>query len=219
MRFKRNQVEEAVAATLQRKEDLVTPDLRIRIKRLLDTDRTLGRDTGSDDPERASFAFYSGEPPGSGVEVWFSSYEAFALLMALRLLSHGWPQRTVVRIMRRVRPELEREHDRILSQDPRQLFDADEVRRRAYEGAVAVDNIDPVFLAIPTPEQPHRPDPNEPDPTIAFAVRRGQAELMKFILQDLPVGTATTIFELVNAAHRLEQCLAQTQPSKRGRGG
>ena len=42
------------------------------VKRLLEADRTLGREVGSDDPAEGTFAFYSGEAPGSGVEVWFS---------------------------------------------------------------------------------------------------------------------------------------------------
>ena len=220
MRLKRNQVEQALAAVLRRNVDRdAAPDLRVRMKRLLETDRALGREIGSDDPERGSFAFYTDEAPGSGIEVWFSAYEAFALLVALRLLGHGWPQRTVVRIMRRVRPALEIEHQRILSQDPRQLFDPDEVLRRARPGMMAVDNIDPVFLAIVTPEQSDERNVDEPGSTDSFAVCRGEAELMAFMRQEAPPGMATTIFELVNSAHHLAHHLAQSQPSKRGRSG
>jgi len=93
MRLKRNQVEQALAAVLRRNVDRdAAPDLRVRMKRLLETDRALGREIGSDDPERGSFAFYTDEAPGSGIEVWFSAYEVFALLVALRLLGHGWPR-------------------------------------------------------------------------------------------------------------------------------
>ena len=122
--FKRNQVEQAILAMLGGdNRDADAPDLRVRMKRLLDADRLLGRDKKSSDPDRASYAFYSGEAPGSGVEVWFSSYEAFALQIALRLLAHGWPQGTVVRLLRQVRQDLETEHRRILEQDPSVLFD------------------------------------------------------------------------------------------------
>jgi predicted DNA-binding transcriptional regulator YafY len=51
------------------------------------------------------------------VEVWFSEYEAFALLNGLRLMAHGWPQGVAVTLMRRVRSELEKQHARILNQD------------------------------------------------------------------------------------------------------
>ena len=130
--YKRNQVEEAILATLGGGgRDTNAPDLRVRMKRLLDADRLLGRDAKSPDPERASYAFYSDESPGSGVEVWFSPYEAFALQIALRLLAHGWPQGTVVRLMREVRSKLEAEHRRILEQDASVLFDQGKVRKQA----------------------------------------------------------------------------------------
>ena len=102
--YKRNQVEEAILATVSGDgRGANGPDLRVRMKRLLDADRLLSREEKSADPEGASYAFYSGDAPGSGVEVWFSPYEAFALQIALRLLGHGWPQGTVVRLMREVR--------------------------------------------------------------------------------------------------------------------
>ena len=75
------------------------------------------------------YAFYSSNAPGSGLEVWFSVYEAFALFLALQFQQHGWPQGTVVRIMRRARPTLEPHHTRILAHDPRKLFDKDAVLR------------------------------------------------------------------------------------------
>src|SRR5215208_2755760 len=146
-RFKRNQIEDAILATLRGHDgDAESPDLRVRIKRLLDADRLLEPEVGSGRHE-PSYAFYSNEAPGSGKEVWFSSYEAFALLVALRLLGHGWPQGTVVRVMRQVRQQLEPEHRRILEQDPDALFDPEEVRRRATPGAMATNSVDPVFLA------------------------------------------------------------------------
>lgn len=67
--YKLNQVEEAIAATLGRSDDEDTSELRVRIKRLLDTDRALGRDLRATDPERAAYAFYSSDAPGSGLEV------------------------------------------------------------------------------------------------------------------------------------------------------
>ena len=38
-------------------------------------------------------------------------------------MQHGWPQGFAVSVLRRVRPELEKEHARILKQDPAILFD------------------------------------------------------------------------------------------------
>ena len=98
MRFKRNQVEAAISRVLE--GDLVKPssELRTRLKRLLDTDRGLGRNKRSADPGLANFAFYSENAPGRGAEIWFSTSEAFALLTALRLMQHGWPQGFAVSI-------------------------------------------------------------------------------------------------------------------------
>src|SRR5918993_1752239 len=129
VRYKRNQVEEAIANALVQAEVEAGSDLRIRLKRLLETDRTLSRKalSASDQP----FAFYTDEEPGRGVEVWFSPYEAFALLMGVLLMQHRWPQGTAVRILRQARPNLEPEHARILAQDPKELFEEDTVRRRA----------------------------------------------------------------------------------------
>src|SRR6516225_1220946 len=122
--FKRNQVEEAVACVIEPPSAKLSLEMRTRLKRLLETDRALGRSKRSRDPERANFAFSSMDAPGRGVENWFTEYEAFALLTGLRLMRHGWPQGLVVAVLRRVKPDLERHHARILRQSRRVLFDA-----------------------------------------------------------------------------------------------
>jgi hypothetical protein len=85
-------------------------ELKFRLKRLLVTDRRSGRDPNSEDEGDRHYAFYSQEPPGSGTEVMFSGYEAFALLAAITLLEHGLPQAAVVKVMRQVRRPLEAAH-------------------------------------------------------------------------------------------------------------
>jgi hypothetical protein len=108
--FKRNQVEEAIALVLEPGSIGPGMELRTRIKRLLDTDRGLGRNERSKDREHANFAFYSTDAGGRGTENWFSNYEAFALLTGLRLMRHGWPQGYVVALLRRVKRGLEMHH-------------------------------------------------------------------------------------------------------------
>src|SRR5829696_8027949 len=214
-RFKRNQVEEAVIATLEDDPDAAGPSLRIRMKRLFDADRELSLD----EPGSATiqYAFFSDDAPGSGVEVWFSPYEAFAILIALRILAHGWPQSTVVRVMRRVRKDLENEHRRIMEQDAGRLFEQEALRREARTRLVVTDSTDPVFLAITAAESLSRREPKRG--LKGFAVCRGRDQLMDFILKDMPVGMVTTSLELSSAAHRLAANLGQTQPSRRGRAG
>ncbi|MGE0038534.1 MAG: hypothetical protein AB7S93_23200 [Xanthobacteraceae bacterium] len=213
--FKRNQVEEALSRVFESEATEPTSELRTRIKRLLETDRSYGRSARSLDPVRANYAFFSEEAKGSGVEVWFSEYEAFALLNGLRLLNHGWPQTLAVQIMRRVRRILEPEHSRIMGQDPKALFDAAEIRRRAKPGDWAVDNTDPVFLSIvirpgDTPENRSSP----PD----CSVCRGVQEAMKWAQQASGGLGGFAMFEIVNLAHWLGRCLTGTEPRRRGPG-
>jgi hypothetical protein len=57
--FKRSQAEEAIVKVGGPEPPQHEALLRNQIKRLLDTDRSLGRNKRSTDPVRANFAFYS----------------------------------------------------------------------------------------------------------------------------------------------------------------
>jgi hypothetical protein len=207
--FKRNQVEEAIARVFEGSAK-PSAETRTRLKRLLETDRGLGRSKRSADPERANFAFYSIDAPGRGIEIWFSNYEAFALLVGLRLMQHGWPQGFAVGVLRRMRPELELHHARILRQDPAELFDKQRILERARPGDIGVDNTDPVFLVIISRD---REDRSRANPA---AICRGQEDMMRFVRgQGVK---AWTMFELVNSVHALSSELAKTRPRSRGRG-
>src|SRR5690349_20636106 len=146
--FKRNQVEEAIARVLDSGSAKPNSELRTRLRRLLETDRGLGRSKRSPDLELANFAFFGMDPRGRGVENWFSGYEAFALLTGLRLMRQAWPQGLVVAVLRRVKPDLERHHARILGQDPTTFLNKHQFRQQARPGALAVSNTDPVFLVL-----------------------------------------------------------------------
>ena len=98
--FKRNQVEEAILRTLGAR-DARAAELKLRLHRLLVIDRRLGRGKRGRGRTGSRYAFYSQEPPGSGIEVMFSGFEAFALLVGIMLLEHGIPQATVVSILRK----------------------------------------------------------------------------------------------------------------------
>jgi hypothetical protein len=63
--FKRNQVEEAIVNVWEPESAKHAAHLHTQIKRLLDTDRSLGRNKRSTDPARANFAFYTNTMPGS----------------------------------------------------------------------------------------------------------------------------------------------------------
>jgi hypothetical protein len=216
MAYKRNQVEEALSKVLEPGSQEPSSELRTRLKRLLETDRALGRVSRANDPARANYAFFSDDAQGSGVEVWFSEYEAFSLLNGLRLMKHGWPQSFAVSIMRRVRADLEKEHARILKQDPKALFDKEAIRRNAQAGDFAFDNTEPVLLMIVS-----RPGgaPEERGEPIACSVRKGTDEAMKWAIQVSHGVGGFAMFELVSVAHALANRLARTEPRLRGRSG
>ena len=212
--YKRNQIEEAISRIFEEHSGKPSSELRTRLKRLLETDRSLGRNRRSANPELANFAFYSTDSPGRGTEVWFSDYEAFALLTGLRLLQHGWPQSFPVAVLRRVRPEVEREHGRILRQDPAILFNTDLIRQKARPGDLAVDNTDPVFLAIVSGQVPVKEGSADIPPC---AICRGMEQVSRFLKRE--TARSWTLLELVTPAHALAAQLSKVQPRKRGRSG
>src|SRR3982074_3653249 len=106
MSYKRNQIEEAVSRMFAPDCERPSAELRTRVKRLLELDRSLGRTLRSKNPELANYGFFSEEAPGTGAVISFAEYEAFALLHGLRIMDHGW---FAVSIMRRVRLDLARE--------------------------------------------------------------------------------------------------------------
>jgi hypothetical protein len=208
--YKRGQIVDAILRVCKAASVPSSPEMLSQLKRLLDTDRRLGQTGHSANREYANFAFYSADRPGRGIEVQFSAYEAFALLIGLRLMQHSWRQGHVVAVLRRLRPELEKLHADILGQDPAVPFDQRAVRQQAKPGVLAVTNTNPVFLAISGARK-------GPSGTNPVAICRGQDRLMEFIrAQEL--GQTSTVCELVSSAHALACTLAETRPSKRGRG-
>jgi hypothetical protein len=212
MSYKRNQIEEAMARIVFPNCEELPSELRTRIKRLLELDRSIGRKLRSKDAEEANFGFFSEEAPGTGADISFSEYEAFALLNGLRIMNHGWTQSFAVSIMRRVRFDLEREHARILQQDPDKLFDWEAIRAKARPGDIAVDNTDPVFLTIASKAQ-RAPDEGQTAPL--SAVCHGLEKVSEF--SRAVDASSVTMFEVATLAHRLHQELMKTEPRRRGR--
>jgi hypothetical protein len=209
--FKRNQVEEAIFQTLRVRDERRIDELRLRLKRLLVTDRRLGRRPKSKGNAKRPYAFYGGEPPGSGVEVMFSGYEAFALMAALIVLEHGIPQAKVVSILQAVRSDLEAAHRETLETDPKVLFDPEAVRAMNRPGMIAADNTAPVFLAFV------KLDAGQGRVRAIIAVCRSQDELVRFIKEHSVLGSGSTHFEFTRLMHDLATYLSTTRPVKRGR--
>jgi hypothetical protein len=211
--YKRNQIEEAISRISEERAAAPSSALRTRLKRLLEMDRSLGRNRRSADPEKANYAFFSGDSPGRGVEVSFSDYEAFALLIALRLLGHGWPQSFPVLILRRIRPELEKAHLRILKQDPAVLFDEKQVPQNVRAGDPYVNNTDSVFMVIASDKPLKERDRTQMS---ICSVCRGLKEVYRFVNQKK--AQSWTMLEVAGSAHSLAHHLQNSPPRKRGRG-
>ena len=214
MEYKRNQIEEAIFRTFGAREERRN-ELKFRIKRLLVTDRRLGRNVKSAKEEDQHYAFFDQEPPGSGKEIMFTAYQAFALLAAVILLEHGLPQASVVRVLRRVRRQFAAAHADIMRKDPRTLFDQRAILAQAKPGMIASNNTDPVFLVF---VRLTASSVDEQNGGSAVAVCRGPAQLQAFIKRHSVPGTGATFFEFVSPMHALAAHLSQTVAVKRGRG-
>lgn len=212
MQFKRNQVEDAISQALDDSSAAPSGEMRTRIKRLLDTDRSLTRKARENGSDVTNYAFYSEDAPGKGVEVAFSLVEAFALQTSLRVLQHGWPQSFAVNALRRLRSDLERHYNRIMKQDPSVLFDERSIVKNARLGALPVDNTDPVFLTIVSGKAKFG---NEIDDQTTAEICRGMEGVAKLITRH--EAHSWTLIELATHAHRLSQALSRTEPRNRGR--
>ena len=205
--YKRNQLEDAIVRTLGA-SDAPARDLKLKIKRLLLTDRRLGRGKRPDG-RGERYAFYSAKPQGTGTEVMFTGYEVFAVMAAVIVLEHGIPQAKVVGILQEVRSDFEAAHRDTLQMDPKVLFDPQAVRK--LPGLIFVDNIAPVFLAFVKLDIGRRR-------VHAFiSVCRGHDELEKFLKEHSVPGSGATHFEFARLIHTLATNLSQTRPIKRGR--
>lgn len=205
--YKRNQALEAISVTLGQGR---APSLALHtdIRRLLEADRDRAPTKRSKQSVRANYAFFSGEAPGKGTEVLFSTYEVFALCIAVSLMQGGRPQATTVSILRRVRPLLEPKHAEILRWDPVELFDEEKIRETAQPGDFADPTTRKVYIRIMSPLGERNTDKTpeidivEP-PTPLFPPEPGRS---------------MTFVELTALAHKLRNALEETKPSKRGRG-
>ena len=220
--FTRGQIEWAIAQVTGR---TVRPggeprhDLKMKLKRLLDIDRKKGIDAAQAWPEFRRFAFLEGGLPGKGFAISYTSYDAFALLLGLHLLDGNVPQMAVIRLLRLIRPELEREHDRILRLSPERLAQSKHgLERRIKEGLLVEDSRKMVFLILPTGAGADLLYRRKQDHTIKLAnIARTPAELVGVIAHLTLVSPPILVFELINRAHQLAWWLEQAPPIRRGR--
>lgn len=191
--FKRNQIEEAVSKASHPEDAEPGADVRTKLKRLLDTDRELDRDMTSDDPGGRNYAFFSQDAPGSGTEVQYTAYEAFALHLAFRMLIYGCPQRLAVEILRSARPKLEPRHREVLN------WGADEPTPDKYLFLLSVAKRKGSVVE----RRPLLLDQSEMKTFLS------KKDGLQFVLQ----------IEVARTAWMFDRLLRKTLPKSRGRGG
>jgi len=228
-KHRRNQINEvlvrAIRASNSRLDDGA---ILLRVKRLLDTDRKSKPIPGGLTP--AVYAFFDNDAAGSGRDVAFSAYSAFALLIAFRLMSCGLTRGRAVHALRCFREPREREHQRISGADVASLLEvkgtviasADAVGRGQLiaKGNVVERSDDMVFFCIHadleavglvtrTIVEDDGPRPDN--------ICRGRLQHDKRLALDAYANSPTLIIELVNPFIQLSYLLASTEPARRGR--
>lgn len=218
--FKRNQVEEALAYAIHFQPP-ASADLRMDIRRLLEIDRGMGHGPKSKRPEER-YAFFCLPKPGRGREAWFFGYDVFAIFVAVRLMRSGYPQRRVVRLMRKLRPSLESAHSRILSAAPKDLLDnkraPDLETATAYGTLVTkLDRMVCLVLGAGKYSGLAYKNPEDQDRHLVSNISEGKDALNHLLELHLADHEPAIVVELVNPAHQLAYWLARIEPSKRGR--
>ena len=79
MSYQRNQIEEALSRLFDPKSKAVRAELRTRIKRLFELDRS----------EQAKYAFFSDEALEPA-----PIFHSRSMMPSHRLMAHGWPQKS-----------------------------------------------------------------------------------------------------------------------------
>jgi hypothetical protein len=213
-RYKYNQIQEAIFRTLGARDPDRVNELRLRLKRLLVVDRRLKRGAHSETSLNRHFAFYSQVGPGSGTEIMFSAYEAFALLAAIRMLELGLPQERTIKVLRQVRVHLEAAHTDALKRGLNTVANRNRRTVKQRRPVFSGDYKDAVYLVIVRLSGSLK----RPGADTLLAVCRTSEEVTAFMNKHRAPGGGMTFFEFISAIHTLAANLSQTQPVKRGRG-
>jgi len=227
--YKRNQINEVLIKAIRSSHSRLDDQaVLIRVKRLLDYDRKSKPSPGGITPP--VHAFYDGEAAGSGLDVTFAAYSAFALFIALRLMSCGLPQGRAVFALRYFREPLEREHQRISEIDLASLLGRRGTvfagfnaigREHQIEKGQAVERIDDmVFFCVHADLEAFgmvTRDIAEAGGRRPDNICRGKKELVERLALDAFSQSPTLVIELMNPFIQLSHLLSKTEPARRGR--
>jgi len=220
--FTRGQIEWAIAQATDRTQGPggePRHDLKMVVKRLLDLDRKKGIDAAKPWSEFRRFAFLEGGLPGKGLAISYTRYDAFALLLGLRLLGSNVPQMAAIRLLRRIRLELAREHERILRLSPERLGESKhDLERKIKQGLLVEDARKMVFLALPAGAGAELLYRHSQENSLELAnIARSPADLVDVVAHLTLVSPPVLVFELINPAHQLSSWLESAPLIRRGR--
>ena len=221
--YKRDQVEQAIGIVSGNIRPSQTPGafnrIKIELKRLLDRDRKQAQETPKGAPVRQ--AFHSAPPPGRGIDVIYTAYEAFALLTALRLMRAGLPQSTAVRFLRDLREPLAGFHYETLQLSLQQLrpdIEQGERLRLVRDGFLVRSVEQMAYLMALADERAEQFDlPSPPEAPVSGNICRSLDQLHDRLRWASHEGCPLIVVELVNAAHQLAYHLSQIPARPRGR--
>jgi hypothetical protein len=219
--FARGQIEWAIAQTTDRTQGPggePRHELRMQLKRLLDLDRKKGVDAAKPWPEFRRLAFLEGGLPGKGFAIAYTRYDAFAMLLGLRLLDNNVPQMAVIRVLRRIRLDLQAEFERILRISPEVFTQGQHgVEAKVKAGLLVQDPAKLVFLALPSGAGAEAFYRRQHDGTLELAnIAHSSEELVEFVAYLTRVSPPALVFELVNPAHQLAWWLERAPLIRRG---
>jgi hypothetical protein len=219
--FTRGQIEWAIAQATGRTQvlsDEPRRDLKMKVKRLLDLDRKKGIDAAKAWPEFRRFAFLEGGLPGKGFAISYTRFDAFALLLGLHLLDANVPQMAVIRLLRRIRPELQRDYERILRLSPQALAGTKaNLEQKIKAGQIVKDSGQMVFLVLPSGAGADLLYRRAQDDRIELANIAPATELVNVLAFLTRVSPPVLVFELINPAHQLAWWLERAPLIRRGR--
>lgn len=113
--YKRNQVNQALwqtATHLKGAEGDPPKAFLTRVKRLLEIDRQNPTDEGI-------YAFSDEKPGGKGVDMQFTAFNTFCLMLGLNLLDIGFKQSEIVFLLQHIQNDLRPEYDWVQSHPPK----------------------------------------------------------------------------------------------------
>ena len=225
MSFKRNQVESVVYALLsgpshtaeRRLGNLVPARFKAQLKHLLELDRSLASSNGQSGAKPRKLAFHDTLPQGKGTDALFSPENALSLAVALECLRVGFPQKSVVEVMIKLRPKLRECHSLVNKV------------RVTKGGAISTEVDERQFPTVPTVRDPLVETADITQFLILRSFESAEESEAELIGGKTKLATrfnwlfpdrarSLLVIELSDIVSRLNELFKKVPPKKRGRG-